>query len=150
MISHLYRYNSKFLGVITDFIRPVSNAGICGFRPVDKEMDTMKITKRKARNDVPIYDSLKLHYIDKMINESGETKFVFVVSPYWDGMDTTSLRPIKNLCYKHNIPFLDFSNDKKYVHNNLYFMDGVHLNARGADEFTRDLVVKLKCKSIIY
>lgn len=42
------------------------------------------------------------------------------------------------------IRFIDFTNNPKYTHNNLYFKDGTHLNARGADEFTRDLIQCLK------
>ena len=45
--------------------------------------------------------------------------------------------------------FLDFSNVPKYVHNNVYFKDGSHLNARGADEFTCDLVVELKKRGLV-
>ena len=45
--------------------------------------------------------------------------------------------------------FQDFSNNPKYVHCNKYFHDGVHLNAHGADEFTKDLVKKLREQKII-
>ena len=45
--------------------------------------------------------------------------------------------------------FIDFSNRPKYVHNNAYFIDGDHLNARGADEFTKDLIVELRNQKIL-
>ena len=42
-----------------------------------------------------------------------------------------------------------FSNNPKYVHNNAYFADDGHLNARGADEFTKDLIKELRGKRIL-
>ena len=53
------------------------------------------------------------------------------------------------ICKRKNISFVDFSNNPKYVHHNEYFRDGAHLNARGADEFTRDLIVELKKRGIV-
>ena len=54
------------------------------------------------------------------------------------------LEPIREICRQRNVPFIDFSNDPKYVHQNQYFADGIHMNARGADEFTRDLIKYLR------
>ena len=81
-----------------------------------------------------------------MLDEASRngTRLVMVVSPYWSGMDTAICQPVKELCLSRGIPFLDYSNDPKYLHNNTYFADGVHLNARGADEFTRDVTEKVK------
>lgn len=148
MLSQMYRYNSKFIQIISDCLHPLQY-DMMGFRPTKKEMDIMKISNMtKKIVDISI-DSLKFSYIERMINESKTTKLVFVVSPYWNGADTLQYQPIKDICLKYKIPFLDFSNDPKYVHVNKFFYDGYHLNARGADEFTRDLVVKLKKQGII-
>lgn len=143
MMSQMYRYNSRFVQVISDYIHPLQSDGIKGFRPSHEEMDTMKISKRN-KEKAPVYDSLKLKYVNKLVDESKDTKVIFVVSPYWDGMDTTSLIPIKTLCKSRTIKFIDYSNNPKYVHHNEYFKDGVHLNARGADEFSRDIIQELK------
>ena len=62
----------------------------------------------------------------------------------WYGMDRESIEPILEICNRENIKFLDFANDSKYVHQNKYFKDGLHLNANGADEFTKDLICVLK------
>ncbi|MDE7457029.1 MAG: DUF1574 domain-containing protein [Prevotella sp.] len=146
MMSQMYRYNSRFVQVISDYIQPLQSKGIKGFRPLHAEMDTMKISKRNKdeKEPKPIYDPLKIEYINKMVNESKDTKVVFVVSPCWDGMDTTSLAPVKTICQQQAIPFIDYSNNPKYFHHNEYFKDGTHLNARGADEFTRDIIQELK------
>lgn len=144
MFSQMFRYNSKFVQIVSDNLHPMQSEGVKGFRPMNGEMDTMKVSKRTVKKEAYEFDELKISYINRIITESKDTRIIFVVSPYWDGMDTTSLRPVKDICKKQDIPFLDFSNSPKYVHHNEYFKDGSHLNAKGADEFTRDLIKELK------
>lgn len=145
MRSQMYRYNSKFLQIIADFIHPMQSDGIKGFRPLEGEMDTMMVsTSNKKEKIVYQFDSLKISYFNKMLDEAGNTRFVFVVSPSWEPINHASLKPIIDICHKRGIPFMDFSNSPKYIHQRKYFKDGSHLNAVGADEFTRDLVKSLK------
>lgn len=144
MLSQMYRYNTKFIQIVSDCINPLQSEGIKGFRPISQDMDTMKISKKPQKKESYNFDSLKMSYLEKMIVESKDTKVVFVVSPSWYGMDTLQFKPIKDICQRRNILFIDFSNTPKYIHNNYYFRDGSHLNARGANEFTCDLIVELK------
>lgn len=148
MISGMYRYNSSFLqNLIVYFFRMSTENGIKGFRPVVGEMDTMKIKGDKKINDSKkgyVYDSLKFQYIDKFLEKTKDMKLIFVVSPMWYGQDTLVLDPIKSVCEKRNTCIIDFSNSPKYVHHNEYFREGMHLNARGADEFTKDLIIELR------
>ena len=69
---------------------------------------------------------------------------IFVASPMWYGQDTLAIQPIKDICKARNLCLLDYTNDPKYVHHDEYFMDGFHLNATGADEFTRDLIKDIR------
>ncbi len=143
MMSQMYRYNSRFIQMITDCIHPMQDDSAGGFRPLNEEMDTMKVgSSLPPCLDV---DSTKLLYLSKMVDEASQhgTRLIMVISPYWNGMDTTVYQPIRELCQQRGIPLLDYSNDPKYVHNNAYFADGAHLNARGADEFTRDIITSL-------
>lgn len=144
MHSQLYRFNSKFIQIVSDAIHPIQDSGILGFRPLKGEMDTMKISKQSVEKQIYEYDTLKIQYFEKMINTSQKTKFIFTLSPNYNEIDTTVLYPIKTLCSKYNIPMINLSNDPKYLHNSIYFKDGSHLNSRGADEFTKDIVKKIK------
>lgn len=150
MISQMYRYNSRFVQIISDYIHPLQSNGIMGFRPINKEMDTMRISK-KTRPKRYTVDSLKVSFIEKFIDDSSRknTKVIFCVSPNWYGMDTLSFKSIRDICLVHQIPFIDFSNNPKYVHHNVFFKDPTHLNAKGADEFTRDFIVELKKRGIV-
>lgn len=147
MISKMYRYNSKFQQITADYFHPIYKVNGNGFLPLEGVLDTMRIVKKKLRMEFNL-DLLIINYLAKFIEEAGESRIVFAHSPIWYGLDTAWLQPIKELCAKNNIPFLDYSNDPEFVHNNSLFKDGSHLNAKGADVFTakfvRDLYTKIK------
>lgn len=149
MLSSMYRYNSHFIELAVDYFHPIINADNNGFVPVDKEMDKSKIRKGDGWvGKTYEFDPLKLAYLEKYAEEVGD-RLVFVVSPIWYGMDTAQLKPLIELCDSHDISLIDFSNNPKYVHNDIYYKDGSHLNAKGADEFTRDLIKELKKRDLL-
>lgn len=154
MTSGMYRHNSSFLqNLVVYFLRISAGNGIKGFRPLHGEMDTMKIRadwNRKAYDSSNgyVYDSLKIRYFNKFLEKTKNIELIFVVSPTWYGQDTLVLEPIKEICKTTGARLVDFSNDPKYIHENRYFSDAMHLNARGADEFTRDLIRELRKKFI--
>ena len=140
MISQLYRYNSRIIELVSDYLQPLSNLKSDGFSPLKGKLDRLKIRNRSQREHAYRFDDLKLEYLTKYIEEVGADHIVFVVSPSWYGMDSLQFVPVKEICEKKNIPFYDFSNSPKYVHNDELFKDGNHMNAVGAYEFTKDLV----------
>lgn len=143
MVSQMYRYNSKFLQNIFVYLTSMSSdTGIKGFRPIAADTESFK-TRTQFNKGYKI-DSLKISYINKLIDLSKASHLFFVVSPIWYGMDDDLLAPVSSICQNRNVSFLDFSNSSKYVHNNFYFSDGAHLNAIGADEFSRDLIKELR------
>ena len=144
MKSQMYLYNSKFLQNIFVYLTSVStDMGIKGYRPINEPFDSMKIVKTEKPDDKEI-DSLKIEFIHRYLELAQNSKIYFVVSPIWYGMDSEEIAPIAQICRERNIPLFDFSNNPKYVHNDEYFKDGTHLNAFGADEFTKDLIKEIK------
>ena len=151
MTSQLYRYNSKFHQIAADYIHPIYVVKENGFLPLNGELDTMRIQKEpmiEQPSVEPKFDPIKIQYLNKLIDDMQGVNLIFTVSPMWYGIPQEQLSPIRAICQQRNIPFIDFSNDPKYVHNNIYFKDGSHLNAHGADEFTKDLIIAIKNMSI--
>lgn len=149
MYSQMYRYNSKFLlNLFVYLTKTATDTGVNGFRPLHSDMDTMKISKKNDESKQYDFDPVKLRFINNFIEQSKGAKLIFVVSPMWYGMDTNKTLPLQDICHNQEIAFIDFSNNQKYVHNNLYFTDGTHLNATGADEFTKDLIKELRVRGI--
>jgi hypothetical protein len=152
MLSMLYRYNSRFHQVLLDYLHPVHNMTL-GFLPVHSELDTLRIRGEKQLNEKAseeelLTDTLKLRYFEDMIREAEDTRFVFVYSPTWYGHHDSGIDPIIELARRNGFLFLDFTDSAKYAHRNEFFYDGSHLNARGADEFTRDLIRELRMLTV--
>lgn len=140
MMSMLYRCNSKFMQNITDFVHPVFGIKGNGYLPLKGELDKMKIREKKDDKSFKIADSLKLSLINKLIDETKDVELVFVASPTWYEPKETDYQPIRDICKRRGTIFLDFSGNEKFVQQDEWFKDGLHLNATGADEFTRDLI----------
>ena len=140
MQSRMYRYNSRWVEIMMDFVHPISEAREDGFSPLVGELDKTKVHEETDAKRDYIFDDLKIGYLNKLIVESKGAKLYIVVSPIWYGMDSLQFAPVKQICQERGVPFIDFSNDPKYVHHDEYFRDGNHMNERGADEFTRDLL----------
>ena len=147
MLSQMYRYNSNFNHNPKTIFKPFHGKYTPdtqhGFLQLKEDFDSMKINPSHMKSDGET-DSLKLKYIERFIDLAQGTQLFFVSSPIWYGMSPEHLAPIKEICKRRNVPFLDFSNDPKYVHNNAFFKDGKHLNDKGADEFTKDFVKVLR------
>ena len=145
MRSYMYKYNSKLYPVLRDYLSKEEKDPYKGFKPEFKEMDSMQVSEKQRVPEEYTYDSLKIIYLQKLCRlYPKNTKIVFVVSPIYNGLDSVVFKPVKDLCEDRNLIFLDFSNNPKYVHHNEYFRDGGHMNAMGANEFTKDLSVKIR------
>ena len=117
MMSQMYRYNSRFHRITADYLGSSKRKVTNGFNPMKGELDTMRVRKTDdnelASKKKPNFDSFKIEYLNKLIDDTKGVKLVFVVSPIWYGLDKEVLSPIRDICQKRNIPFLDYSNDPK-------------------------------------
>lgn len=148
MKSNLYRYNSNFLHNPLRLLKPAPenrNAnGHSGFLPKTEPFDKMKLKEDREDVEERDTDPIKVHFLKKFIESASPAKVIFVASPIWYGRNPIELSASKELCAELGITFLDYSNSPKYIHQDKYFSDGSHLNQRGADEFTRDIIQQIK------
>lgn len=142
MFSSMYRYNSTFLQLLLMSMQSAKPSTMKGFKPKVKQNDIW-LTPPPARTEWT-YDSLKLAYLDKFIEKAGDSELIFFVSPFWRGLNPDILRPVKEKCEKHGIRLIDYSNNPKYLKKTELFEDYAHLNAKGADVFTQDVIRELK------
>lgn len=143
MFSKLYRYNTKFIQMASDNIRPLQKISKGGYKPLYGEIDY-----NIEWSDDPEYeiDTLKLKYFESMILSTKERgiKLIFVASPKYRALSSDSMTPIKQLCNKYDIQFLDYYCDNRFVNNASLFQDSHHLNDNGASRFTNILIDTLK------
>lgn len=93
MQSMMYRYNSKFLQNMIDFVHPIFQINPNGYLPLKGEMDRMKIKETSNEKKGCLYDSLKLVYMEAFVKEVKEydIHLIIVASPVWYGKTISSL-----------------------------------------------------------
>ena len=141
MLSSLYRYNGSMISIISDYIlrRPIDKKG---YSPLYGEYKGNKKQDDKEPKKETI-DSLKLEYFEKLILETkGDgVKMIVTISPMYNQIDIEEYQPIIDLCKKHDIAFIDYSNTENIVNNNSLWKESVHMNDKGAIKFTTENVI---------
>lgn len=82
-----------------------------------------------------------LRYLDKTVElcQAKDIKLYIVISPaLYDMRDFASY--LSAYCRDKQVAFLDYSRDTLYTDNPLWWKDGSHMNCRGADRFTREMI----------
>lgn len=138
-LSATYRYHRKLKDIESD--RESKEVFHNGYAPL---RGTKGVKKEKHAPMTP--DPAKLAMVEELIAECKNrgVELVFVLSPYYNndmGDQGAVLRPIAR---RHNLTVIDHFNDKAYVKADSLFWDQSHMNAAGADVFTRTVVSEIK------
>lgn len=146
LMSQMYRYNYKFLEILSDCTR---GRGIeqCGYIPLKGQIRKEVVDGRFVQGAATIqYDKEKLKYLECLANECKDkrTQLMFVVSPYYRGASYTkeTFAPIREIADRYGVPFL-YYNDIELCLNPDIFKDSHHLNDEGARLFTKELVSQI-------
>lgn len=151
MLSELYNHNQKFNLILNSYIQlvPQDSANFYnGYVGTIKKFDPKKV---KKGDRIPGYeiDAQKMEYLLKFIDKGKGCRLFFCISPRWFGLGEFYVEKVREISLQYDVPFIDFSNNPKYVHHDELFFDGTHMNTKGADEFTRDLIKELKKCNIL-
>lgn len=142
MLSGMYRYNSMLPQIVMDNFHPL-HPNSKGFQPLNGEMKY--IPKFTPKQESFEYDSLKLDYLERLINEcQGKTRLVFTLSPGFGRTDEREYEPLKELCARYDIPLLSHFTDTTFNIHKEYFADTGHLNHRGATAYTKTFAHEVK------
>lgn len=147
MVSNLYAYNDVINGILVDFIGYGENGIINhGFIGTISEFHQREQKYNESKKEIHplLIDPLKIQFAKKFVEDCKGSKIIFCISPIWTGEDEQHVVQAERLCHELNVPLLDFSNDSKYVHHDEFFLDEWHLNAQGANEYTKDLIKRLR------
>ncbi len=144
LVSQMYRYNYKFLEILSDCF--VSSEIQGGYIPLQGHIRQEAMDAQPEMEVVtPVLDSVKLEYLERLIVEvqENDSRIVLVSSPYWKGHSRFDFSTIEALSDKYGVVFMNYG-DSSMSENPDYFADSMHLNDEGAKAFTEDLVLKLK------
>jgi hypothetical protein len=148
LLSAMYPYNSLFFQILagnTNLNNDRYELAYKGFNPrksffSDFEKD-LENTRDKA------IDTLQVGLFRKFIADcrSNNIELYMVCPPYQkDIRFDKSLQLAKSIAAENKVPFFDRSFDSTYVNHPDLFLDFRHLNARGADLLTADIVGNIK------
>jgi len=141
-ISNAYVYNSLILNIIQGLIYPEPETN--GYRPLYNEKYNIESETRKY--SIPS-SPRTLDYFDKFLKlaVSSGCKVVVVGTPKcWYNSSNGQPSNIKELISHNHVLYLDYENDTTFLYNNDIYYDGVHLNHKGAEVFTRRFISDLK------
>ncbi len=140
--SALYRYNSKLISLIIDFIfkRRMNNKG---FMPLHGTscLNTQKMQELG-------YDPLKLYWLRQFaeLKNKYDLKMVWVISPVYfqDLKGYEEYKIAKEIAINHNIRLFDYYLDSEFIGNSELFYDTTHMNEVGARLFSYRVIKDLK------
>ena len=143
MCSQMYRYNSIWLQMLSDNIKPLSSDEK-GFVAVNRVMDY-----DSGEHSSPVvteYDNLKLFYLKKLVSDCKRdgVKLLFCLSPMYKSRNSDIFKPIFEICAENDIPVIDYYSNHDFTTKRDFFYDSVHMNKKGAFAFTKSLIGNLK------
>ena len=147
-VSRTYRYNSKILSIL-DNIRLGPGKVDNGFEPVgDVRFHARNGFLIDAINTIKV-DSFKLDLLREFVHSAQEknVKVVAVFSPVAGTLNDPTLEVIKlydKIFHSLNVPFYNFARvDSHICGDKNFFMDFIHLDQTGAEEFSMDFAAAL-------
>lgn len=137
MLSNTYIYHNQLGTLYRDYRNKQYSHD--GFAPMDKRYSGDD--KFSIKTDY-VPDTLKLKYLEKFIRDTrGHTKLVFIASPrYRYYNEGNAFAPLRRLCEKYDVPFLDYYCDKKFIYRKECYADQTHFNLFGAKIYTKYIV----------
>lgn len=147
LYSQMYRYNYKFLEMTSDCAKRGEDK-LKGYIPLYGEIrKEMVDAPRPEKNPTIQVDETKIQYLELLAKECKEkgTKLVFVASPAFRGgsYSIETFAEVKKIADKYQVPF-HYYYDSEYSENPDLFKDSHHLNDKGAVEFTKEIVTKVR------
>lgn len=143
MKSNLYRYNGSFIQMVTDYIHPFQTVSYKGYKPVEGVIDYVPEYREQKINE---WHPIKLKYFKKLINICKENGIHLIVaySPQVGKKSSAEYTRLTELCKTNDIPVIDYYGGSCFNDFLSFFKDASHLNDKGAREYTRSFVSKLR------
>lgn len=143
LFSHMYRYNYKFIEIVSDCVKK-DVVNLRGYIPLKGEIRKEMIdAPRPIKSPAIDEDSVKIYYLEQFAKECQEkgTNLIFIASPAFRGglYNEDTFEAVVNIANKYNFSFLYYY-DSKYSEEPCLFKDSYHLNDNGAVLFTNEII----------
>lgn len=138
----VYAFNGKIIDLIYDKLMKKDMPNMWGFEPRNKKINTrdLDLLASQVRKFQGV-DMLAAKHFEENIVMIREKKvpIIFVLSPTLLDETLSGLEIVQRVADEHGIEFYDYRVIKTYHQRFDYFYDALHLNAVGADVFSKDV-----------
>lgn len=142
--SNLYRYNTKWMNIISSALKKKEEDINNGYIPLKNVMDYEP--KLSISSNLKV-DSVKLDMLQMFIETciDYEVPIVFTMSPRYKGATYGIMYPeICDICKQYSIPFWYYFADSSISETKTMFQDQTHMNETGAEKFTKELIPSIR------
>jgi len=154
LLFRSFQTNSTIVHAVKYFFQPQKD--FKGYRPLHQQMkkplSEVKNTNNSKTEKEKVIDRSFVNMFEEFIKnaEAHDVNLIFTLSPhlYNDNRlkSDKSLKLMKSIAFEHDIPLIDFSDDRTFIEQYHLFNDPNHLNNDGAIIFTELLTDSLKVK----
>jgi len=149
MLSTAYQTNSTIVHAIKYFLQPQKDYD--GYIPLYHKMEVPETIKPEDRENTGEIDNNFVTLLEDFIHLANDKNvdLILILSPIAVTIDREkfnyeSFEMMKSMADKHNIPFIDFTNNDSFVEQYELFNDYGHLNNDGAILFSKIVGEKIK------
>ena len=151
MLSGLYRYNSRF----TELIRNFHGNPTLDDRGFQALLGHPNHLEKTIEKDSYEYDKMKLFYLEKLMLfcKKRDINLFLVSSPRYGFESDRAFTPLLTLMERYEIPFYSYYSKSGFADTPILFANEDHLNAGGADIFSRIIahIIKVsQCNKLPY
>lgn len=131
--SGMIRYNTNILTMLKE-CRQSIDTYMRGYAP----LSGVYIKESNRIKEDYVIDDFKLKYIEKLIllAQAHNVPIVFVASPKYGRTSSDEIKPVIDICKRNNVTLLDYYSDSFFMQHKEWFKEPMHLNERGAKEFS--------------
>lgn len=144
LMLYAYRFNNQVVEMLSATRGPKTDtAAISGFLPLPAKHTVLQKVNVSNNN----LDTGILKYLHSIIElcKSHNIKLVICTSPYYNNIvHDRSLAEAEKICKQTGIPYINYTNNALLILESDAYNDEAHLNAGGADVFTRDVIKRVQ------
>ena len=142
-MSNIYRYNKTWEWLLNARFAKTAE-DLDGYRPLEvKEIKGLKSTNESSQF---VMAEECRHYLDRIIDICKEknVKILFAISPTLVIDNGIFAKNVNDVLHGKGVELMNWNGDTAYINHPELFYDKTHLNAKGAEVFTKEFVGKVK------
>lgn len=135
MLSSMYRYNTSFIQMLSDNVKPLQEISYKGYKPLEGKINYSVAPSEAIAAQ---WSDLKLSYFKKFVElcKANGITLIISYSPWYNARNSNRFLEFTKFAAENDLDVIDLYSYPDISLNRDYFEDASHLNSEGADIFT--------------